>query len=103
MGERSDLHALLLSFLPENDQNAYFQAPPSLQMNYPCFRYNLDDIQVQHADNSPYKLKKRYQVTFITTDPDSDIPDKVAKLSLCSFDRFFTAENLNHYVFNLYF
>jgi len=103
MGTRMELHTLLLSLLPTNSKHVYFQPPPDLQMSYPCIVYNRDDIRTAYADNIPYKRKKRYQVTVIDPDPDSDIPDKVAELPLCSFDRHFTADNLNHDVYNLYF
>jgi len=101
--KRDALHELLLSLMPEGSKNVYFQPPPSLQMLYPCIRYQRDDIRVQYADNVQYKGKKRYLLTIITKDVDSEIPSTVAKLPYCSFDRFFTTESLNHDVFNLYF
>jgi hypothetical protein len=101
MGTRMELHALLLNLI-ENG-NVYFQEPSSLQMQYPCIIYKRDDINTVFANNGPYKNKKRYQVTVVDKNPDSEIPDKVSQLPLCSFDRFFTADNLNHDVFNLYF
>lgn len=81
----------------------YFQPPADIQMQYPCIVYERNDVHIQYADNSPYKHKKRYQVTIMDQDPDSEIPDKVALLTLCSFDRHFKAGNLNHDVYNLYF
>lgn len=101
MAPRLELQALLVSLL--GSSNVYFQPPPSVFMNYPCIVYNRDDINTDFADNKPYKNKKRYQVTVIDKDPDSDIPDKVAALPLCSYNRHFTADNLNHDVFNLFF
>jgi len=101
MAPRLDLQAILVSLL--GSKNVYFQPPPTVQMSYPCIVYNRQDIRTEFADNEPYKHKKRYQVTVIDKDPDSDIPDKVAALPMCSYDRFFTADNLNHDVFNLFF
>lgn len=83
--------------------NVYFQPPANLTMKYPCIVYLRDDAQTRFAGNKPYTYDKRYQVTVIDTNPDSPIPDKVAALPLCIFDRFFATENLNHDVFNLYF
>lgn len=83
--------------------NVYFQPPPSVSMKYPCIVYRRDYATTIFADNTPYKNKKRYQITVIDPDPDSEIPDKVAKLPMCSFDRFFTADNLNHDIYNLFF
>lgn len=83
--------------------NVYFQPPSNVSMKYPCIVYRRDYAKAEFADNEPYKHRKRYQVTVIDPNPDSDIPDKVAKLPMCSFDRFFTADNLNHDIYNLFF
>lgn len=99
MGQRADLHTILLGFC----DNVYFQPPPTLTMKYPCIVYSKEDVDTTHANNIPYKNTKRYSVTVIDRDPDSEIPDKVAELPLCVFDRFFTADNLNHDVFKLFF
>lgn len=99
MGQRLDLHTTLTALAP----NVYFQPPPSVQMQYPCIVYKRDDVRTVHADDKPYHRRKRYQVTVIDRNPDSDIPDKVGALPLCTFDRFYTADQLNHDVFNLFF
>jgi len=39
----------------------------------------------------------------IDQDPDSDIPSKVAEMPMSLFNRFYTADNLNHDVYNVYF
>lgn len=101
MGQRLQLHSLLKSVLGSN--NVYFQAPPSKQMLYPAIIYRIDDDKVEHANNKPYNRRIRYQVTVIDPDPDSLNPGKIAELPLCKFNRFYTADNLNHNVFNLYF
>lgn len=72
-------------------------------MVYPCIVYKRDRLDTQFASNDPYRTTKRYQVTVIDRNPDSDIPDKVATLPMCASDRCFTANNLNHDVFNIYF
>jgi hypothetical protein len=72
-------------------------------MQYPAIVYQRDTTQTRHAGNLPYTLYKRYQVTVIDLDPDSAIPDKVAMLPMCSHDREFVADRLNHDVFTLYF
>lgn len=97
--ERSELQDLLETLAT----NVYFQPPNGLKMVYPCIVYKRDQASTQFGDNEPYRNTKRYQVTVIDRNPDSDIPDKVAALPLCTFNRFYTAENLNHDVFNLYF
>lgn len=42
-------------------------------------------------------------VTVIDRDPDSVFAEKIAELPLCADNRFYTADNLNHFVYNLYF
>jgi hypothetical protein len=101
MGQRLDLDAALRTLLGSN--NVYFQPPPSIKMVYPCIVYKRSNVDTKFADNRPYLIEKRYQVTVIASDPDSDIPDKLALLPKCTFDRHFTADNLNHDVYNLYF
>lgn len=102
MGRRLDLlQPLLISILGTN--RVYFQPPASVQMEYPCIVYRRDDERSFHANDRPYTHKKRYQVTVIDRDPDSEIGDRIAALPFCVFDRFYTADNLNHDVYKLFF
>jgi len=101
MGSRLDLHTLLESIL--GSTNVYFQPPESISLKYPCIIYNRDYIKTEYANNSPYTLGKRYSVTVIDKNPDSVIPDNIAAMPKCTFERHFTADNLNHDIFNLYF
>ena len=81
----------------------YFDPPESVKMSYPCIVYERTDADTKYADNRPYHYTKAYQVTVIDRDPDSNLPDKVAQLPLCRFARHFTADNLNHDVFIIYY
>jgi hypothetical protein len=72
-------------------------------MEYPCVRYELDDIPIQHASNRPYKHKRRYKVMVIDQNPDSTIHEQVGELPTSSFQAFYVADNLNHFVYNIYF
>ena len=101
MGQRLELQSIFTNIL-QTDQ-VYFQPPPTVQMDYPCIVYRRDYELARFADDRPYSRKKRYQVTVIDRNPDSDIPDKIAELPLCTYDRFYTTENLNHDVFKLFF
>lgn len=69
----------------------------------PCIVYERSEISAIHADNAPYRLLDRYQVTAIYKNPDSDLPHRLAMLPMCAHDRHFTADNLNHDIFNLYY
>ena len=103
MASRAALQELLLALMPDGHKNVYFQPPTGMLMHYPCITYERSTIQSEYADNTSYANTKRYEVTVIDRDPDSDIPDKVLMLPLCSHDRFFAVDNLNHDVFTLFF
>lgn len=97
---RSELQILLETL---GAAKVYFQPPTNLSIVYPCIIYERDGVDIKYANNSPYHNTKRYMITIIDRNPDSVIPDKVAALPLCAFNRFYTADNLNHDVYNLYF
>lgn len=101
MGQRSDLHTILKDIL--GTDKVYFQPPPTLKMEYPCIIYRRDDAETIFAGDKPYGYTIRYQVIVVDRNPDSDIPAEVAKLPMCVYDRFYTADNLNHDVFKLFF
>lgn len=93
----------LLEGLMDGAGEVYFQSPGASAMTYPCIVYKRDLANTQFADNGPYRHTKRYSVTIIDQDPDSTIPDKVAQLPMCIFERHYVSANLNHDVYNLYF
>lgn len=101
MGLRTDLHDIFVGILGSN--HVYFQPPASVQLMYPCIIYKRTRNDARFADNMPYSIIRQYTVTIIDRNPDSDIPDKIAELSMCTMDRTYTADNLNHYVFNIYY
>lgn len=98
---RLGLHRILENIL--GSKNVYFQPPASIQMKYDAIVYDLDDIDARHADNLPYFTNRRYRVTLITSNPDTNLSDQIAQLPLTQFNRFYTADNLNHYVYIIYY
>ena len=101
MGQRPELQAILQEIA--GTAKVYFQPPSNVQMEYPCIVYRRDMIRTTFAGNLPYLWTKRYQVTVIDRNPDSEMPDKVLALPMCTHNRTFASENLNHDVFNLFF
>lgn len=83
--------------------NTYFNPPESKKLSYPCIVYERDDIDPLYADNIPYGLFFRYQLTLIDTDPDSEYVEKIAKLPQCRYSRHFNSDNLSHDVFTIYY
>ena len=83
--------------------NVYFQPPESVKMRYPAIKYSLDNVQNTYADDLPYLSAKRYKVTIIDRDPDSLLPGLMNSLPFCRMDRWYAADNLNHWVFTIYY
>ena len=96
---RLELQAILEGIL----ENVYFQPPTNIQMQYPCIVYSRDGTSLDHANNELYRHAKRYQVTVIDRDPDTVFADVVERLPYSAFERFFAVDDLNHYVYNLFF
>lgn len=101
MGSRVQLQTLLESLI--GSRNVYFQPPETVKLQYPCIIYERNKSETLYADNAPYANKFRYQLTLIDPNPDSLLIDKVLCLPLCSFERHYVADNLNHDVYNLYY
>jgi hypothetical protein len=99
MAPRLELQTLLESIA----EHVYFQPPTNIHLQYPCIVYERDNAESVFANNENYRYVKRYMVTVIDRNPDSDLPDNVAVLPMCTFQRHFTADDLNHDVFNLFF
>lgn len=98
---RLELHKFLCDLLGSG--NAYFQPPESIKMKYPAIVYEKSNIQNIFADNSSYKRMNAYSVTVVDENPDSEIAAKFEQLPLCKFDRCFTSDNLNNFVFTLFY
>lgn len=101
MGNRLKLHEILVEVLGSN--SVYFQPPSDIRMDYPCICYKKSGENREFADNRSYLKDNQYTVTVIDPDPDSLIPDKVGELSMCRFVQFYTADDLNHFVYELYY
>lgn len=99
MANRLNLSKVLHEVL--GNDNVYFQPPPSKKMSFPCVVYERVRINTRFADNRPYKLTDSYQVTYIDTDPDSNIPHKLAELPRCIFERFYVNDNKYYNVFRI--
>lgn len=100
MATRLELQAKFEEIL--GSENVYFQPPA--RMSYPCIEYSLSGIATKRANNAIYNSINRYEVIVIDYDPDSTIHTKILdSFRMCSFDRSYKANNLNHFVLTLYF
>lgn len=98
---RDDLQFMLESIV--GSQHVYFQPPESIKLHYPAVVYVLSNINNTPADNAVYRQETAYQLTVIDEDPDSEISKEISKLSMCRFNRFYTVDNLNHFVYTIYY
>lgn len=82
--------------------NVYFQPPASVKMQYPAIVYSLKNIEKNFANNLSYIITPGYEVILIDKNPDSIYVEKILELPYCRFDRHYTSDNLNHFVFTIY-
>lgn len=101
MSRRTELHEKFCELL--GSRRVYFQPPESVRLSFPCIVYNLDQFDIKRADNELYLGRDRYAVTLISKDPDEPLVRELLKWPLCSFNRFFTADNLNHWTYEIYY
>lgn len=101
---RKEFHLLLEGML--ESKNVYFQPPSDnrvAKLKYPCIVYQLDNIDELYADSIPYGWTLQYSVTYISKLPDMKVPQRIASIPTAAFSRFFTTENLNHYVYRIFY
>lgn len=101
MGKKISIQTFLENLI--ESKNVYFQPPENVKIKYPCLVYDLDGAYINHADNSVYDFTKLYTITLITKNPDDSLIDRLLGLPLCTFDRSYRTDYLNHYVFSLYY
>lgn len=101
MSSRIELQTKLEELL--GSSNVYYQPPENLKMSYPAIVYSLDNIKRTSADDVAYLQTRCYEIIVIDKKPDNVVIDKILNLPLCDFNRHYVADNLNHYVFTLYF
>lgn len=103
MPTRLELHAELKELI--DSTHVYYQPPESIKLVYPCIVYSQDSPANYYADNkAAYNLTKKYSITYIDSNPDSDIIDRMLeKFQLISAGSPYVSDNLNHYPFTLYY
>lgn len=102
MARRLQLHEELCSIL--GSRNVYFQPPESVKLKYDAIVYDVADRNGIEADDKKYGSLVGYDVTFITLDPDSQIPDILMRsFSRIRHSRSFSSGNLHHELFRIYY
>lgn len=100
-GLREDLNQKLKDI--SGLDNVYFSPPNGLDIKYPCIIYQLVGQNNSFADDIKYRKLNRYSITIVDEDPDSKIHEKISEMNYCSFSRFYVADYLNHWVYDLYY
>lgn len=101
MTSRIELQAKLEELL--GSRNVYYQPPETLKIEYPAIIYSKSRIDKKSANNAAYKLTNGYEIIVIDKKPDHSVINKLLELPMCSFDRHYISDNLNHDVLTLYF
>ena len=101
MDRRLELQTILENIL--GSRNVYFQPPSNTKLSYPCIIYNRSNIESRYANNTKYNTRVRYSLMLIGRSPESELVEELLKLPYCSYDRFYTADTLNHDTFTLYY
>lgn len=104
------LHSVLCQVLkapfPDGEDHCYFEPPANKQIHYPCIVYKYENDEDDFADNIRYRTSKRYTVTIIDEDPDSEIPMRLKdRFPYCTSEgnRNFVVDGLRHFVYTLFY
>lgn len=101
--ERVEMHQMLKSLFPAHmEPRVYFQPPQSTKIEYPCMIYKLSDMPQKWANNLPYHWERAYQLTYISRDPKDPMIEKLIALRETKFDRYFSSDNLHHFVYTIF-
>ena len=84
-------------------RKVWYQPPTNTKLTYPCLLYELADKDTIIADNKKYKCMNRYEMTYITRDPDDPIVDELLSLEYCTLDRPYKSDNLYHNTYTIYY
>ena len=107
MDKRLELHDILCEIVnitePDGDRHTYFQPPESAHIKHPAILYTRKTPSILRANNAIYNLRDAYDVTVIDPHPDSELAKKLIQLPYCRHDSHYTADNLHHDKFTLYY
>lgn len=100
MASRLELQTTLEQLL--GNDNVYYRAPASDEMQYPAIKYSKNKLTSTRANDSLYLSRTQYTVTVIDKRPDNAVIAKLLELPYCSYDRNYIIDNLYHDVLTLY-
>lgn len=99
---REELQTMLMEFL--GSSNVYFQPPESLKIQYPAIVYDIYRVNQRFASDKQYLNYPGWSVTVIDKSKEVDwISKALEEFKYCSVERIYTADNLAHYSFIIYY
>ena len=100
---RLELHQTLKQqFIAPTEPHVYFQPPQNTRLVYPCIIYKLSNLPVEWANNLPYRWTESYEMTYITSDANDSMVGRLISLRETRFVRYYSADNLHHFVYVIY-
>lgn len=102
MMTRIEMQELLEGII--GNSNVYFQAPPNVGMKYPAILYSFENFDRRDADNKPYILSGRWQITHMYKSIKNDLKEKfIFEIPNCSFDRRIVTDGIynDYYIITL--
>lgn len=100
MTSRTDLQSMLERIL--GSSNVYYQSPPNTGMKYPCIVYGFAGYNRQDADNKPYVLSGKWEITHMYKSVSNDkIRDEMINVMGCAFDRRIVKDGIYNDYYNL--
>ena len=102
MASRHNLQDELEELL--GSEEVHFQPPESKKLTYPCIVYVRGKDMNLRADNRQYHRFDRYNLTYMTRDPDDEMINKLSShFRSCSLVGSNRKDYLNMYHYDLYY
>lgn len=98
---RIGLHEKLCGIL--GSTNVYYDPPESIKLKYPCIIYHQTSGDHAYSGNKTYLYTPSYEITTISKDADDNFVERmVSEFEMIRHGSRYTAENLYHDTFTLY-
>ena len=100
MASRQELQIMLEKVFEST--NVYYQPPQNVQISYPAIKYSKKKPDTKHANDKKYLKTNCYEIMVISKLPDHPVIEKLMEWDMCSYDRHYVADGLNHDILTIY-
>lgn len=98
----AQLKEVLKSYL--GNDNVYYQPPETVKLRYPCIIISRNGANTFSADDMNYIIRMRYTLTYVSRTFDDPVAAGILELlPSISLDRSYTADNLYHTVYSVFY